>query len=46
MRKKHPYYGKSIIIDFLDFPHSMGCIFPYCGKFMGKPIHFPYDDIS
>ena len=21
------------------------CIFPYCGKFVGKPMHFPYDDI-
>ena len=96
MGKKHPYYGKSMIVDFPDFPHTTGfvpfsrtvwslwgnpyishmlkytigwesdgkkapillekikcrsprlspyhglcCIFPYCGKFMGKPIHFP-----
>ena len=22
------------------------CIFPYCDKFMGKPMHFPNDDIG
>ena len=21
------------------------CIFPYCGKFMGKPMHFPYAEV-
>ena len=26
--------------------HGFCCIFPYCGKFMGKPMHFPYDDIG
>ena len=99
--KKDPYYGKSMSINFPDFPHTMGfvafsrtvgnlcgnpcishvlkhtigwesdgkkapilwekydyqfprlspyhgfcCIFPYCGKFMEKPVHFPYDDIG
>ena len=25
------------------FPyHGFCCIFPYCGKFMGKPMHFSY----
>ena len=24
--KKHPYYGKSMIIDFPDFPHIMGFV--------------------
>ena len=100
MGKKHPYYVKSMRINFTDIPNTMGfvaffhtvesllgnpcishmlkytigweldgkkapmlwekygyrfprlspyhgfcCIFPYCGKFMGKPMHFPYDDI-
>ena len=100
MGKKHPYYGKSMIINFPDFPHTMGfvafshtvenlwgnscishmlkytigwesdgkkapilwekydyqfprlspyhgfcCIFPYRGKFMGKPMHFPYAEV-
>ena len=26
--------------------HKFCYIFPYCGKFMGKPMHFPYDDIG
>ena len=26
--------------------HDFCCIFPYCGKFMGEPMHFPYDDIG
>ena len=26
MGKKHPYYGKSMIIDFPDFPHTMGFV--------------------
>ena len=26
--------------------HGFYCIFPYSGKFMGKPMHFPYDDIG
>ena len=26
--------------------HGFCCIFPYCGKFMEKPVHFPYDDIG
>ena len=101
MGKKHPYYGKSMSINFPDFPHTMGfavfsrtvgnlwrnpcisrmlkytigwesdgkkapilwekydyqfprlspydgfcCIFPYCGKLIGKPMHFPYDGIG
>ena len=101
MGKRHSYYGKSMSIDFPDFPHTMGfvafsrnvennlwgypyishmlkynigweldvqkalmlweeygygfprlspyhgfcCIFPYRGKFMGKPIHFPYAEV-
>ena len=28
------------------FPcHGFCCIFSYCGKFMGKPIHFPYAEV-
>ena len=101
MGKEHPCYGKSMSINFPDFPHTMGfvafsrtvgnswekpcithmtkytigwesdgkkapipwekyeyqfprlspyhgfcCIFSYCGKFMGKPMHFPYDYIG
>ena len=26
--------------------HAFCCIFPYCGKFMGKPMHFSYDAIG
>ena len=26
MRKKHPYYGKSMIIDFPEFSHTMGFV--------------------
>ena len=26
MGKKHPYYGKSMIIDFPDFPLTMGFV--------------------
>ena len=26
MGKKHPCYGKSMIIDFPDFPHTMGFV--------------------
>ena len=26
MGKKHPYYGKSMVIDFPDFPHTMGFV--------------------
>ena len=46
MGKKQPYYGESMSINFPDFPpyHGFCCIFLYCGKFMGKPMHFPYDD--
>ena len=25
--------------------HGFCCIFPYCGKFMGKPMHFPYAEV-
>ena len=29
------------------FPyHRFYCIFPYCGKFTGKPMHLPYDDMG
>ena len=28
------------------FPyHRFCCIFPHCGKFMGKPMHFPYAEV-
>ena len=26
MGKKHPYYGKSMVIDFPDFPHTMDSV--------------------
>ena len=26
MEKKHPYYGKSVGINFPDFPHAMGFV--------------------
>ena len=97
---KHPFYGKSMVIYFPDFPyttsfvalphtvrnvwgnscishmlkytirwksnekkaailwekyehqfsrlfpcHGFCCIFSYCGKFTGKPIHFPYCEV-
>ena len=100
MGEKHLYCGKSMGINFPDFPHTMVffafshtvgnlwgnpcishmmkytigwesdgkyapilwgkyeyqfsrlspyhgfcCIFPYCEKFMGKPIHFPYAEV-
>ena len=25
--------------------HGFCCIFPYCGKLMAKPIHFPYAEV-
>ena len=25
--------------------HGLCCIFPCCGKFMGKPMHFPYAEV-
>ena len=47
IEKKHPYYGKSLIFNFPDFPHIMGFVaFFRCGKLMGKSMHFPYDDIA
>ena len=47
MEKKHPYYGKSMSINFPDFPHIIGFVaFPVLWEFMGKPMHFPYDDIG
>ena len=100
MGKNQPYYGKSMIINFSDFPHTMcfvafsrtvgnlwgnqyishilkytigwksegkkapilwekydywfpkrspyhgfSCIFPHCGEFVGKPIHFPQAEV-
>ena len=100
MRKRHPYYGKSMSTIFPGPPHTMGfvafsptkgnwwenpcishmmkntiawesdggkvfilwemsdyqfhrfspyhdffCIFLYYGKLMGKPMHFPYDEV-
>ena len=35
--KKHPYYGKGMIINFSDFP--------YCGKFIETPMHLPYAEV-
>ena len=39
MEKKHPYYGKSIIIDFPDFPHTTGFVAFSCtlGNLWGNP---------
>ena len=47
MGKKHPYYGEKYEYQFPGFPpyHGFWCIFLCCGKFMGKPIHFPYAEV-
>ena len=39
MGKKHPYYGKSMIINFPDFPHTMGFVAfsRTVGKLWGNP---------
>ena len=39
MGKKHPYYGKSMSISFLDFSHTMGSVaFSYTvGNLWGNP---------
>ena len=39
--EKYGYY-----FPRLSLYHGFCCIFPECQKFMGKPMHFPYDDIS
>ena len=44
MGKKHSYHD--YWFPRLSPYHGFCCIFPYCGKFMGKPMHFPYDDIG
>ena len=47
MGKEHPYYGKSMSTNFPDSPRTIGFLpFSYCGKFMGKSMHFPYDVIG
>ena len=47
--------GKSAPILWVKYEHQFPrlspyngfcCIFPYRGKFMGKPMHFPYDAIG
>ena len=38
--KKHPYYGKIMSNNF-----DAIYIFPFYGKLMGKPMHFPYDEV-
>ena len=43
--KKHPFYGKSMSINFPDFPHNMDFVLLYF-PVMGKSMHFPYDDIG
>ena len=36
-----------MITNFPGFPHTMGFVsFSYNGKLMGKPMHFPYDEVS
>ena len=48
MGRKHPYYGKSMSINFPDFPYTMSFVaFSHTVvKLMGKSMHFPYDDIG
>ena len=39
MGKKHPYYGKSMSVNFPDFPHTIG--------FVAFKTHtIPYDDVG
>ena len=47
MGKKHPYYWKKYDYQFprLSPYHGFCCIFPYFGKFTGKPIHSPYAEV-
>ena len=49
--KKAPILSKSMSTNFPGFPHSMGFLqnpvkyIRAIGKLMGKPMHFPYDEI-
>ena len=46
MGKKHPHYGKRMIINFPDFLHTIGFVaFSRTVGSYGKPIHFPYAEI-
>ena len=47
-RKKAPILWEKYECQFPRFSphHGFWCIFPCCGKFMGKPIHFPYAEVS
>ena len=46
-RKKAPMLWEQYGYRFLNFSpyHGFCCIFLYCGKFMGKPIHFSYAEV-
>ena len=45
--KKAPILWEKYEYQFprLSLHHGFCCIFPYCGKFMGKPMHFPYAEV-
>ena len=45
--KKAPKLWEKYEYQFLRHSpyHGFCCIFPYCGKFMGKPMHFPYAEV-
>ena len=47
-RKKTPILWEKYDYRFprLSPYHGFCCIFQYCGKFMGKPMHFLYNDIG
>ena len=47
LEKKRPYYGKSMSTNIPGSPYynDFSCIFLYYGKLMGKPMHFPYDEV-
>ena len=46
--KKAPILWEKYEYQFtrLSSYHGFCCIFPYCGKFMWKPMHSSYDDIG
>ena len=45
--KKAPILWEKYEYQFprLSLHHGFCCIFPYCAKFMGKPMHFPYAEV-
>ena len=47
-RKKAPILWEKYDYQFPRFSAYNGfcCIFSYNGKLMGKPMHFPYDEVS